>query len=115
MSHTLFALLLFLKKFSLTGDITSITLGCHVFADSLYCFPGNDFGSYGCLDGYVELLARDEFLEFLADFPAEIVGVVHVYERRQCIGRLSVEQYVEFDQFGILEAYDVVVEGCVTL
>ena len=90
MAHSLLALFLFFEKLSLSGDVTAVTLGCHVLADGLDGFAGDDFGTDCGLDGYVELLARDEFLEFLADFASEIVGVIDVDERRKGIGRLAV-------------------------
>ena len=36
-------------------------------------------------------------------------------ERRKGIGRLAVEENVEFDEFGVFKAHDVIVERGVTL
>ena len=78
LAHSLLALFLFFEKLSLSGDVTAVTLGCHVLTHGLDGFTGDNLGSDCGLDGYVELLTRDEFLEFLTDLASEVVGVVHV-------------------------------------
>ena len=78
LAHSLLALLLLFEQLSLSCDVTAVTLGCHVLADGLDGLAGDDLGTYSGLDGDVELLTRDEFLEFFADFASEIVGVIHV-------------------------------------
>jgi hypothetical protein len=43
LAHALFALFLFFEQFTLSRDVTAVTLGQHVFSQCTDCFPGNDF------------------------------------------------------------------------
>lgn len=60
--HALLAFFLFFEEFALSRYIAAVALGCHVFADCFYGFARYNFGADCGLDGYLELLARDEFL-----------------------------------------------------
>lgn len=51
---------LFLQQLALSGDVAAVAFGRHVLAHGLDRFAGNDLGADGCLDGDVELLARDQ-------------------------------------------------------
>ena len=60
--HALLAFFLFFEEFALSRYVAAVALGCHVFADCFYGFARYNFGADCGLDGYLELLARDEFL-----------------------------------------------------
>ena len=110
LAHALLALFLLFEQFPLAGDVATVTFGGDVLADLAHRLASDDLRPDGSLDGDVELLARNEFLELLADLAAEIVGVVLVDERREGVGRLAVEQDVELHEFGRAETDDMVVE-----
>jgi len=76
--HAFFTFLLLLQEFSFAGYITTVAFGSHVFADGLDGFAGDDFSPDGGLDGNVELLARNQFFQFLADAFPERVSIVEV-------------------------------------
>lgn len=80
LAHTFLTFFLFLEEFAFTGDVTTVTLGCNVLADSLDCLTGDDLRSDGCLDRDVKLLARDKLFQFLTHSAAEVVGSVSVYQ-----------------------------------
>ena len=67
------------------------------------------------LNSYIELLTRNQFLQFLAHLATEIVGVSLIDQRRERIDRLAIEQDIELSQLTILVARAVVVERCVAL
>ena len=115
MAHPLLALLLFLEELALAGDVAAVALRRHVLADLAHCLAGDDFRADGCLDGNVELLARNEFLELQADLPAEIIRVVLVDEGGQGVCRVTVQQDVQLHQAGRPEIRHVIVEGGVAL
>ena len=108
--HSFLALFLFLEKLAFTGDIATVTLGSNVFPDCLHCFAGNDLCADCRLYCHIILLAGDEFLELLTEFPAEIIGIVTCNEGRQCIHYFPVKQDVEFDKVGILVTDRVVIK-----
>ena len=111
LAHTLLALLLLLQQLALTGDISSVALCQHILAHGLDRLAGDDLGPDGGLNGYLELLTRNQVLKLLAYTPAEIIGPVPVNKRRQSVHGLAVEQDVQLDQVGPLIADDMVVEG----
>ena len=110
LTHPLLTLLLFLQELSLTADITTITLRGHILTDSLHGLTGNDLCSDRRLDSDIELLAWDEFLEFLTHLVAEIVGVISVDKRRKGIGWIAIEKNIELHKLGFLESDDMIVE-----
>ncbi len=110
LTHSLLSLLLLFEKFSLSGDVTTVTFCSHILPDGLDGLAGDDLRADGSLDSDVELLARDELLELLAHLASEVVSVIGMDKGRKGIGRVAVEKYVELDKLGLLEAYDMVVE-----
>src|SRR5690606_19868591 len=78
LAHSLLALLLFLKQFSLPGDVTAVAFCGHILADCLDCFAGNYLGSDGCLYGNVKLLSRYQFAQLFAHPAAEIICMTPV-------------------------------------
>ena len=64
--HPLFAFLLLLQELSFTGDVSSITLRRHVLPEGRDRGTGDDFTPDGPLDGDLEHLARNLFLQSLA-------------------------------------------------
>src|SRR5579875_1685427 len=61
--HPALALLLPLQQLALARDVTAIALGQHVLAQRADVLPGDDPGADRGLDGHLELLARDQFLQ----------------------------------------------------
>ena len=94
-----FTCLLSFKEFAFAGDITSITFGGHVFTQLTCGLPGNDFGAYGCLDGNIKLLARNQFFESFADFPAKVVGMVLMNQGGECVSGFAVRRMSSFTSF----------------
>ena len=101
---------MFLEQLALTADIASVTLGRHILANGLHRLAGDDLGADGGLNRYIELLARNQFLELLAHLAADIIGMIDVSQRRQRIDRLAVEQNVELRELAGLISRLVVVE-----
>ena len=110
LAHALLAGLLLLEQLALTGDVAAVAFSRHVLAHLAHGFARDDLGADGGLDGDVELLARDQLLELLANLTAELVGVVLVNEGRQRVGRLAVEQYVQLHQAGRPESGQVIIK-----
>ena len=76
---------------------------------------GNNLAANGCLNGHVKLLTRDELLQLLTHTTPYGVGVVDIGECGEGIDRVAVEQNLQFDQFGGLEAIDVIIERGIAL
>ena len=94
LAHTLFTSFLFFQQFALTGDIATVALGGHILTHGLNGLTRDDFGPNGSLDGYFKLLARNEFFQFLANTAAKSIGVVGMYQRRQCVNGITIQQNV---------------------
>ena len=108
--HAFLALLLFLEQLALSGNIAAVTLGRHVLTNGLDSLTRNDFCPDGSLDGYVELLARNKFLEFLAHAAPERKGIVGMGECGKCVDAFTVEKYVKLDKLRLAETVNMVVE-----
>ena len=80
--HAFLAPLLFLKKFTLTADIAAVTLGKDILADLLNGFTGYYLGTDGCLNGYIELLPREQLFKLFTHTPSESLGIVEMGQRR---------------------------------
>ena len=111
MAHFFLALFLLFQQLALAGDVASVALGGYVFAQGGDGFAGDDFGAYGCLYGNFVLLAGQQFFQFFADFAAKGFGLAAVYQGRERIHRLAVEEDVQFDQVGAAVVYGGIVEG----
>ena len=110
LAHSLLTLLLLLEEFSLTGDITSVTLRSHVLSNSLYSLTGDDLRSDRSLDGDIELLSRDKFLQLFAHLASEVICMVSMNKRRKRIGWITIQENVKLDKLSLLEADDMIVE-----
>ena len=76
LSHPLFASLLLFEEFPFPGDISPVALGRDVLSQRTDGFSRYDLGTNSSLQSDDELLAWDEFFQFLAhllpdlmDFP----------------------------------------------
>ena len=96
--HALLTLLLLLEKLALTRYVATVALGRHVLAHLLHRLAGDNLATDGGLDGNVELLAGDEFLELLTHAAAEVIGVVDVSQGREGIHGFAIEQDVELHE-----------------
>ena len=110
LTHAFLAFLLFFEQLALARYVAAVAFGRHVLAHGLHCFAGYDLGADRGLYGDVELLARDQLLEFLAHLAPEIIGMVGIGQRRERVDRLAVEQDVQLDELRRLVARAVVVE-----
>ena len=115
LAHPLLTLLLLLKKFSLTADITTITLRSNILAHGLDCLTGNDLCSYRCLDGDIELLAWDKFLELFAHLASEIICMVCMDKRRKGIGWIAVQKDIKLHKLRLLESDHMIVKRRIAL
>ena len=108
--HALLTLLLLFEQFTLTAHVTTIALCRYVLAHLLHRFSGNNFGAYSSLDSNVELLTRNQLLQFLAHAAPKGLSIVKMGQCRECIHRVSIEQDVKLNQLRGPEAVGVVVE-----
>ena len=108
--HTLLTAFLLLQQLALTRHVATVALGGHILANLLDGLAGNDFRSDSSLNGNIELLARNEFLQFLAHAATQCNCIVLMRKRRQGIDGFSVEQNIELRQLRRAERVDVVVE-----
>ena len=92
--HTFLTFFLLVEQFALTGDVAAVAFGGNVFAEGFDGASRYDFGAYGGLDGYVELMSWYQVFEFLADVFAKLVGVALVDEAAHSVHRFAVEQDV---------------------
>ena len=56
--HSPFPLFLLLQQFPLAGDVTSITFGCHIFAEGTNSLPRYHFPTYSGLNSNFKKLSR---------------------------------------------------------
>ncbi|MBA7585348.1 Elongation factor 4 [subsurface metagenome] len=68
--------ILFLQQFSLSCNITPITLGSYIFPQSFYCFAGNNFRSDCRLDRNIKLLPWNKFFELYTHFTAQCICII---------------------------------------
>ena len=76
--HALLTLLLLLKKFALTRNVTAIALRGNILTNLLDGLARYDFCTNGSLQGNIELLSRYEVTQFLAHLAAKAVGIIDV-------------------------------------
>ena len=81
-------------------DVAAVALGDDVLAEGLHGRAGDDLGADGRLDGHLEHLPRDDFLELDADVAAAVEGAVAVDDDGERVDRLAVDEDVELDQVG---------------
>jgi len=112
--HLRFALLLFLEKFALSGDVAAVTLGGHVLAHRGDRFPGDDAASDGGLDGDHEHLLRDHFLELGGELASLGLGFIAVHDDGEGFYRFPGDEHVHFDHVGGAVAGMFVVHGTVS-
>ncbi len=113
--HTFFALLLLLEELALSGDIATIALGSDILADGFDSFARDHLSADSSLDGDIELLARDEFLELFTHPSAELHRVVGMSECGEGIYTLAIEEDIEFYEIGGSEIMDMIIERGVAL
>ena len=93
--HALLTALLLLKKLALTRRITTIALGRNVLAHLLHCLASHDLGANSRLNGNIELLSGNEFLEFLAHPTPQRNGIILMRKCRQGVHRLTIQENIE--------------------
>ena len=103
-------MLLLLKKLSLSGDIAAVTLRKNVFAERLYCAPGDHPAPNRSLNWDFELMPIDKLFHLLHDSLPVVEGELSVDNHTQSINRLLVDLDVELDEVALLIAVELVVE-----
>ena len=76
LAHSFLSLLLLFQKFPLSGDVSSVTFCRNILTDRFDGLSGDDFCTHCCLNGNIELLTRDKFLELLTHLASEIICMV---------------------------------------
>ena len=113
--HALFTFFLFFEEFAFSRYVSAVTFCRNILSHSLDGFAGYDFGSDCCLNGYVELLAGNKFLQFLAHASAKAHRIVHMGEGAESVHAFTVQQYIEFYELGLSEIMQVIVERSIAL
>ena len=85
--HALLAFLLLLEQFALAGDVAAVALGGDVLADGLDRLAGDDLAADGGLEGDLEEVAVDLFLQADQQLAAALLGVVAVDDHAEARGR----------------------------
>ena len=99
LAHTFLTFLLFFQQFTLTRNITTVTLRSYVFTYSTNVFAGNYLRSDSSLYGNLKLLAGDKLFKLLADFPSKFSCPVLVYKCGKCINHFTVYKNIKPYQF----------------
>ena len=115
LAHAFLSFFLLFKQLTLSGNITTITLGSHVFTYCFYRFSGNYFGSNSRLNCYLELLSLNELFQLKANLFTQCKGIILMYQSRQGIHRISVKHNIQFYQIRLLVICRMIIERCITL
>ena len=113
--HTLLALFLFLEQLALTRDIAAIALGQNVLAARLDGGAGNDLVADGTLNRHLEQLARNDFLELVAQAAGQAIGLILVNDKRKRVHLVARKQNIELDELGRTVLVELVVERGIAL
>ena len=96
-------------------DVAAIELGGDVLSVRLDVRAGDDLAADRRLDRHLEVLARDELLEFVGHLLAVVVGLVLVNDRAEGVDGIAVQENVDTDQRVLGVAVLLVIERGVTL
>ena len=111
--HALLAFLLLLQQLALPADISTITLGRDVLAESCDGLSAYDRTTDGGLDRYLELLAGDLTTEAVTHLSATNLAVTPEYQLAQGIDGLAVDQDVQPDKVSRLIGLHLIVKGSI--
>src|SRR5690606_15836238 len=81
LTHAFLSFLLLLQQFSLTRDVTAVTLRDYVLTDCADRFTRNNFLSDSCLNGDLKHVSRNQLLQLLTKFPAPLLRFTAVNDR----------------------------------
>src|SRR5277367_2181184 len=96
--HALFSFFLLFEEFAFAGNVATVALGQHVFANGGNGFAGDDATADGGLNGHVEHLPRNQFAQARDQFAPAVVGKIAVNDQRERVDRLAADQHVQLDQ-----------------
>src|SRR6266508_1286528 len=109
-AHPLLALLLLLEQLALAGDVAAVALGEHVLALGLHGLAGHDARTDRGLDRDVEQLPRDQLAQASDHLPSVLRSLLAMYDARERIDGLAVQEDVDPDQLCRLVPDRLVVE-----
>ena len=112
--HALFTGFLLFEQFALSRDIAAITFGKNIFAHRIDGFARNNLTTDSTLNWYLELMPRNGFTQFFANNPRSLDGPVFVNEYAERIDLLVIDQYREFDEFGLPVFQKLIIERGIT-
>jgi len=113
--HALLALLLLLEELALARDVTAVAFCEHILAVRLHGRATDDLVADGSLYGNLELLARDDVPELVAEPTREVVGLVLVHDEGERVNLLASEENVELHEVGLVIYVKLVIERCIAL
>jgi hypothetical protein len=114
-THTFFALLLFLEEFSLSGNITAVTLSGNIFSEGRYGRAGNNFPADSALNSDFELLFRDFVFQPFANPEGSFPGVVMMDKNGERVNLFAVDEYVEFGEIAFAVINNLIIKRTIAL
>src|SRR5690606_949336 len=108
--HAFLAGLLFLQQLLLAAHVAAVAFGSHVLAQGLDRLTGNDLAADCRLNGHIIHLTGNQFLHFFHQQASFVVGLVTMHDKRERINTVAVDQHIQTDQIGRLEADEVIVQ-----
>src|SRR5690606_15096275 len=114
LAHALLAFLLFFQKFSFAGYIPSVTFGDHVLADGADRFARHYLLAYGCLYGYFEHVAGNQFFQLFAQLPTPVIRLLAMDDCAERVDPFPIEHHIEFDHIRFMIPCEVIIQRCVT-
>src|SRR6185436_16295660 len=108
--HALLALFLLLEELALARHVAAVALREDVLAQCLHRRARDHLAADRGLDRHLEHLARNQFLHFVYELAAALVGALAVHDHRQRIHAVAVDQDIEPRQRRRLEVAELVIE-----
>ena len=102
---------MFFQQFAFAGHVAAVAFRQHVFAQRFHGRAGNNLVTDGRLDGDFKHLPGDEVAHAFHQFAATHLCVFAVDNDGEGIDFVAVNQHVEADEVGRLEAAEFVVKG----
>src|SRR5262249_22063803 len=96
--HTFLALFLLLQQLPLAGDVAAVAFCRDIFAQRFYGCASNHPRADRGLDGHLEHLLRNQFLELDAQIAPALVGTVAMNNGGERIDLVAVDVHVEPDE-----------------
>ena len=101
----------FSRSFALACDVAAVAFCEDILAAGAHVLARDDFAPDRCLDGDLEHLLGDDFLQLGRELAAACGGTVAVDDGRKSVHGVAVEEDVELDKIAGLVVDQLVVEG----